>query len=89
MVVQSIAGYAVLNGVLWVLRTGAQWQELPWKYLSYETCHRRFQQWMRRGKLECILRVLAEELHAPQSRQKRGTNHRSLDRRSERLNCYY
>jgi transposase len=34
---------AVLNGVLWILRTGAQWRELPKKYPPYQTCHRRFQ----------------------------------------------
>ena len=55
---------AVLNGILWVLGTGAQWRELPRQYPSYQTCHRRFQQWVREEKLERILRVLAEELHA-------------------------
>jgi transposase len=53
-----------LNGILWVLGTGAQWRELPKKYPPYQTCHRRFQQWVREGKLERILRVLAEELQA-------------------------
>src|ERR1700736_6013312 len=43
---------AVLNGVLWVLGTGAQWRELPSKYPPYQTCHRRFQQWVRDGKLD-------------------------------------
>src|SRR5579863_359348 len=55
---------AVLNGILWVLGTGAQWRELPNKYPPYQTCHRRFQQWVRAGKPERILRVLAEELQA-------------------------
>jgi transposase len=55
---------AVLNGILWVLGTRAQWRELPNKYPPYQTCHRRFQQWVREGNLEDILRVLAEELHA-------------------------
>jgi transposase len=55
---------AVLNGILWVLGTGAQWRELPKKYPPYQTCHRRFQQWVREGKLEGLLRVLAEELYA-------------------------
>src|ERR1700730_10183735 len=32
---------AVLNGVLWVLGTGAQWRELLSKYPPYQTCHRR------------------------------------------------
>src|SRR5271154_5639960 len=54
---------AVLNGVLWVLGTGAQWRELPEKYPPFQTCHRRFQQWVRRGKLEEALRRLARHLH--------------------------
>jgi len=35
---------AVLNGVLWVSGTGAQWREMPEKYPPHQTCHRRFQQ---------------------------------------------
>jgi transposase len=54
---------AVLNGVLWVLGTGAQWRELPEKYPPFQTCHRRFQQWVRSGKLEKALGLLARHLH--------------------------
>jgi transposase len=54
----------VLNGILWVLGTGAQWRELPNEYSPYQTCHRRLQQWVREGRLECILRVLAKKLLA-------------------------
>jgi len=54
---------AVLNGVFWVLGTGAQWRELPEKYPPYQTCHRRFQQRIRSRKLEEALRMLARHLH--------------------------
>jgi transposase len=54
---------AVLNGVLWILRTGAQGRELPAKCPPYQTCHRRFQHWVRSGQLEKALRALAQELH--------------------------
>ena len=54
---------AVLNGVLWVLGTGAQWREMPEKYPPFQTCHRRFQQWVRGGKLEKALQRLARYLH--------------------------
>ncbi len=54
---------AVLNGILWVLGTGAQWRELPEKYPPFQTCHRRFQQWIRTGKLEEALRLLARLLY--------------------------
>lgn len=52
----------VLNGILWILRTGAPWPELPDKYPSFQTCHRRFQEWVRNGTLENILKALAEDL---------------------------
>jgi transposase len=52
----------VLNGVLWVLRTSAPWHDLPRRYPPYQTCHRRFQQWQRTGRLTRILKTLAEDL---------------------------
>jgi transposase len=54
----------VLNGVLWILRTGAAWQDLPPRYGPYQTCHRRFQQWVGDGRLEGVLWALAEDLLA-------------------------
>lgn len=54
---------AVLNGVLWGLGTGAQWRELPEKYPPFQTCHRRFHQWIRTGKLEEALHLLARRLY--------------------------
>ncbi len=54
---------AVLNGVFWVLGSGAHWRELPERYPPYQTCHRRFQQWIRSGKLAEALKRLAAHLH--------------------------
>jgi putative transposase len=36
----------VLDGILYILRTGCQWKMLPKEYGSGSTCHRRFQQWV-------------------------------------------
>ena len=36
----------VLDGILFVLRTGCQWKMLPNEYGSGSTCHRRFQEWI-------------------------------------------
>jgi transposase len=52
----------VLNGILWILRTGAQWKDLPERYPPYQTCHRRFQQWVRSDVFERILQALATDL---------------------------
>lgn len=54
----------VLNGILWILRTGAQWRELPERYPPYQTCHRYFQQWSRTGILLKLLKRLAKDLIA-------------------------
>ena len=52
----------VLHGILWILRTGAPWKDLPGRYPPYQTCHRRFQQWSRDGTLERVLKALAQDL---------------------------
>jgi len=38
-----------VEGIMWVLTTGAQWNELPLKYGAYTTCWRRFRQWKQQG----------------------------------------
>ena len=52
----------VMDGVLWILRSGARWQDLPDRFPPYQTCHRRFQQWARAGTLRGVLEALAEDL---------------------------
>lgn len=52
----------VLNGILWILRTGAAWHDLPDRYPSYQTCHRRFQYWVESGTMERVLETLARDL---------------------------
>jgi transposase len=53
----------VLNGIiLWILRTGAAWKDLPERYPPYQTCHRRFERWVEEGILSRILEALAEDL---------------------------
>ena len=52
----------VLNGILWILRPGAQWAELPCRSPPYQTCHRRFQQWHRAGVMAQLLEALARDV---------------------------
>jgi transposase len=52
----------VINGVLWILRSGSRWQDLPERFPPYQTCHRRFQQWSRDGTLRAVLEALARDL---------------------------
>lgn len=52
----------ILNGILWILRTGARWQDLPERYPPYQTCHRRFQEWVQAGVFENVLRALVKDV---------------------------
>ena len=44
----------VLDGIVFVLRTGCQWKMLPKEYGSGSTCHRRFQEWRESDILDRI-----------------------------------
>ena len=39
----------VLNGICWVLRSGAPWRDLPHEFGPYTTCYNRFVRWRRAG----------------------------------------
>lgn len=47
-----------LEGILWILRTGAQWNELPAKYGNPMTCWRRLKRWEKQGVWKRIWRKL-------------------------------
>ena len=52
----------VMDGILYVLRTGCQWKILlPKEYGSGSTCHRRFQQWVQLDIFKKIWMKLLEE----------------------------
>jgi len=52
-----------MNGILWILRTGAPWKDLPQRYPPYQTCHRWFQQWVRDGIFQRIAQELVDDLY--------------------------
>lgn len=45
----------VINGILWKLRTGAPWRDLPERYGSWKTCHERLRRWSADGTWDRIL----------------------------------
>ena len=52
----------VINGILWVLRTGAPWRDLPERYGPWSTCQGRFRDWTKKGIWERALqRLQAQE----------------------------
>jgi transposase len=55
---------SVLNGVLWVIYSGAAWSTMPRRYSSYQTCHRRFKRWYDEGVLKNVMVELFDEQSA-------------------------
>src|SRR3954454_23692509 len=53
----------ILNGILWVARTGAPWEDLPARYGSYKTCKPRLTRWQKQGLWQ---RILQELQHDPE-----------------------
>src|SRR5512133_10530 len=49
----------VLNGIFWVLRSGAPWRDLPDNFGPYTTCYNRFVRWRRAGVWGGIMNALA------------------------------
>ncbi len=60
----------ILNGILWIMHTGAPWHDMPDRYPPYQTCHRRFrlkvavtsQEWVKAGVFEKLLRALVKDV---------------------------
>ena len=56
----------VLEGILWILRSGARWQDLPEKYPHPSTCWRRLRDWDEQGVWLNIWRAFLSELNERQ-----------------------
>ena len=53
----------VLEGILWILRSGARWQDLPDEFPSPSTCWRRLRDWEEQGVWLTIWRAFLAELN--------------------------
>ena len=51
----------ILNGILWIVRSGAAWRDLPERYGAWSTVYSRFVQWQEEGLFNTILKELSEE----------------------------
>ena len=51
----------ILNGIIWIARSGAPWRDLPERYGPWETVYSRFRKWIDDGILDNIFRILSLE----------------------------
>ena len=51
----------ILNGIVWIARSGTPWRDLPECYGSWQTVYSRFRKWIEDGTLDNIFRVLSLE----------------------------
>src|SRR5262249_42878728 len=56
----------IVDGVLFVLRTGLQWKAVPREFGSGSTVHRRFQRWTDEGRWKAMWRLLLQYAEATQ-----------------------
>lgn len=55
---------ACFEGILWVLRSGSRWKDLPSRFPSYTTCWRRFAKWSSEGVWDRALKRVLHKLDA-------------------------
>lgn len=51
----------MLNGMLWITRSGSQWRNLPECYGPWESVYSRFRKWQENGVLEAVFQMLSSD----------------------------
>ena len=54
----KIDNRSAMNGILWIVRGGATWRELPERYGSWQTVYTRFRKWKDMGVFEAFFQAL-------------------------------
>jgi len=79
----------VFSSILWILKTGSPWRDLPSNFPPFQTCHRWFQNWTSDGTLLLALKWLVAESsrqapHKQNRRKKKTQDGRTLRRYKRR-----
>ncbi len=58
--VKRVDDRRVLNGIFWVLRSGARWADVPERYGPSTTCYNRFNRWRKAGVWDRIMDAITK-----------------------------
>lgn len=58
----ALDNHRIVNGILWRIRTGAPWRDLPEKYGKWMTVYQRFRRWSEAGIWEAVATTLAQAM---------------------------
>jgi transposase len=60
---------AIADAILYVVRSGCSWRQLPADFLPWQTVYWQFQQWEKRQVTERILEKLREQVRLPEGQE--------------------
>ena len=55
----------IVEGILWIMRTGSAWRELPARFGPWQTVASRYQRWRKEGRWARMLQVLQQPAEVP------------------------
>jgi transposase len=81
----------ILNGIFWVLRSGASWRDLPKRYGPYTTCYDRVVRWRKAGVWDRIMDAVSEacdgDIQMIDSSVVRVHQHAANAKKYDRVHC--
>jgi transposase len=57
----AVDNHGFINGVMWVLRSGAHWHDMPERYGKWKSTHKRFSRWAKNGVWEAVFTRLLKD----------------------------
>ena len=76
---------AIIDGILYRLKNGCNWEDLPNDLPPYSTVYWHYKQWREAGTIENLMTVLHERVRAQVKKNRNGPRSSSLTRRQWRI----